>query len=438
MLCSDRPAGCKQYTKTRSAPRKSERRNSCAGTNAAVDPRIKKQVEFYFSDSNLPKDKFLRSKVEETKEGWVDIELLTTFKRMKDFGATIEAVVAVAKESDFLEASEDGKRIRRTTPLPESDVTLARSIVARGMNIESSRDPAAIAALIDKLSAFFGEHGTVLSVRIDSRGPLKGKDKGAHNAGKDGDAKKEEESKDASMQDSAADEKKPEEAQAEDKDGGSTVIDSAFIEFSSAEEAKAVCAKEIEYDGKKLSLRMKSEMGKDRGDNKRGRPDDKKDKNADRSKRQRTTEGGSDDKKKRENDSESKEKEYVAYPKGVFVKVANVGEQATYKEIKEHFQKYGTVKFVEFKAGETEACVRFEKPEDAAQAVEKQQESKTEICGTVPEVSVISGEEEEKKLEDIKQKQMSKINQQSNDRGRGRGGRGGRGGKTCTCQQCSP
>jgi hypothetical protein len=124
--------------------------------------------------------------------------------------------------------------------------------------------------------------------------------------------------------------------------------------------------------------------------------------------------------------------------KGVFVKVANVGEQATYKEIKEHFQKYGTVKFVEFKAGETEACVRFEKPEDAAQAVEKQQESKTEICGTVPEVSVISGEEEEKKLEDIKQKQMSKINQQSNDRGRGRGGRGGRGGKTCTCQQCSP
>jgi lupus La protein len=414
-----------------------------------VDPRIKKQVEFYFSDSNLPKDKFLRSKVEETKEGWVDIELLTTFKRMKDFAATVESVVAVAKESDFLEASEDGKRIRRTTQLPESDVTLVRSVVARGMHVEVSRDPASVAGLIDKLSAFFGQHGKVLSVRIDSRGPTRGKEKPQANAEKEDKEGHSKEHSDGKAQDEAVKDgeaKSTEEAEKKVEDGkagesnqaaknendeGKLVVDSAFVEFSSADEAKQVCAKDIDFEGKKLVLKMKSELSKEKPDHKRGRPDDKKDRNADRSKRQRT-EGGSEENKKDKGRSEhqNEAKEYVAYPKGIFVKVAGLGESASFKQIKEHFSKYGSVKFVEFQSGETEACVRFEKPEDASEAVKQEQETKPEIGGIVPEVSLITGEDEDKKLEDIKQKQMSRISQQSNDRGRGRGGgRGGRGGR---------
>jgi lupus La protein len=40
-------------------------------------------VEFYFSDSNLPRDKFLLSTIERTPEGWVDIAMLITFTRMR-------------------------------------------------------------------------------------------------------------------------------------------------------------------------------------------------------------------------------------------------------------------------------------------------------------------------------------------------------------------
>ena len=42
-----------------------------------VDPKLKKQLEFYFSDSNLPKDKFLLMQTKKTPEGWVSLKVLT-------------------------------------------------------------------------------------------------------------------------------------------------------------------------------------------------------------------------------------------------------------------------------------------------------------------------------------------------------------------------
>ncbi|MDB0053701.1 hypothetical protein N9F40_01560 [bacterium] len=45
--------------------------------------KVKAQMEFYFSDSNLPRDKFLRETVEADPDGFVDIQLLATFSRMR-------------------------------------------------------------------------------------------------------------------------------------------------------------------------------------------------------------------------------------------------------------------------------------------------------------------------------------------------------------------
>jgi hypothetical protein len=44
---------------------------------------IKKQVEFYFSDSNFRKDTFLKSAAEMDPEGYIPIAVLLTFNRMK-------------------------------------------------------------------------------------------------------------------------------------------------------------------------------------------------------------------------------------------------------------------------------------------------------------------------------------------------------------------
>ena len=56
-----------------------------------MESKILKQVEFYFSDSNLPKDKFL---LEETKknEGWVALSTLMSFSRMKQLTEDLEVV----------------------------------------------------------------------------------------------------------------------------------------------------------------------------------------------------------------------------------------------------------------------------------------------------------------------------------------------------------
>ena len=43
-----------------------------------------KQIEFYFSDSNLPRDKFLLEQTHATAEGYVDVGVICSFARMRE------------------------------------------------------------------------------------------------------------------------------------------------------------------------------------------------------------------------------------------------------------------------------------------------------------------------------------------------------------------
>jgi hypothetical protein len=84
------------------------------------------QVEFYFSDSNLPRDNFLKEKVAEDAEGFVDVALLCIFSRMNQLlkssnkDASKVPAEKVAEVADALEGStvltlsEDKTRVRRT------------------------------------------------------------------------------------------------------------------------------------------------------------------------------------------------------------------------------------------------------------------------------------------------------------------------------------
>ena len=49
-----------------------------------VKAKVIKQINFYFGNSNLPKDKFLQKKVAENSDGWVDLSIIGSFKRMTD------------------------------------------------------------------------------------------------------------------------------------------------------------------------------------------------------------------------------------------------------------------------------------------------------------------------------------------------------------------
>ncbi|KAL1969353.1 hypothetical protein VTN77DRAFT_9546 [Rasamsonia byssochlamydoides] len=137
------------------------------------DPEaIRKQVEFYFSDSNLPMDKFLLSKVGGSANRPVDLTLIHSFKRMRRF-QPFSAIVEALKSSETLELTDNDTKVRRKVPLPESvnenpdpsvvkvfeDKAMSRSIYAKGFGPEEPSTQFDI-------EAFFAPYGPTNAVRL--------------------------------------------------------------------------------------------------------------------------------------------------------------------------------------------------------------------------------------------------------------------------------
>lgn len=98
--------------------------------NSEEKARILKQVEFYFSDSNLPLDKFMWELTKKNDAGWVAISTVASFKRMRQF-TNIPLIVEALRESpELLEVNEQGTMVRRKKPLVDKKDTQYRSIYA--------------------------------------------------------------------------------------------------------------------------------------------------------------------------------------------------------------------------------------------------------------------------------------------------------------------
>jgi len=121
-----------------------------------ISHKLKAQFEFYFSDSNYPKDKFLRAKASEN-DGYIPIALLATFKRIKSISEDIGHITAVLKSIDDLEMKDDC--VKRKRPIPEKDLSLSRSVYAKGFPGEET------GVSIDTITEVFSKYGRVLSVR---------------------------------------------------------------------------------------------------------------------------------------------------------------------------------------------------------------------------------------------------------------------------------
>lgn len=79
--------------------------------------KVKKQVEFYFSDSNLQSDRFLW-RIYEANDGWVELKTILTFGRMRQFRPE-EKVIEALKTSNKLTLSANNDMIKRTAPLKD-------------------------------------------------------------------------------------------------------------------------------------------------------------------------------------------------------------------------------------------------------------------------------------------------------------------------------
>lgn len=77
------------------------------GDDLSGHAAIRKQVEFYFSDHNAPDDRFLRRKIEDAHNGFVSLELLMHFERLRQLTQDINLVSKALESSTELEVCGD-------------------------------------------------------------------------------------------------------------------------------------------------------------------------------------------------------------------------------------------------------------------------------------------------------------------------------------------
>lgn len=406
---------------------------------AAVDiDAIQRQLEYYFSDSNLPRDKFLRAKTEENEDGYVDIAVLLSFNRLQKLSATPDNIAQAAAASTLLAVDPEKARVRRTTPLPEVSLFNTRAVFAKGWA------PGSEAPSIDQLADLFSPSGRVLSVRVRRWVGTDGK---KHFKG------------------------------------------SVFVEMESPEAAERVVAEEYQIDTtdadgnpvrkellllpveeyfekKKAETRNRARRYRSRGE-KRQAPGSAEAKKADETanggqtakseaKMQKQENGGAN--MKRENGEalvkseygeagpvaavgdevkepaakrrREQEKEVRELKPGLILKFDGFGPGVTREDIREAFEAQGEIAWVDFHRGNSEGYLRFAREGDARDACTAMTEAKTEFGGKVPTFSVLSGEAEEtywKQMWDKKDQMVE--NAKRKRREGGRGGHGGRGGR---------
>ncbi|KAG0674160.1 hypothetical protein C6P42_002381, partial [Pichia californica] len=96
---------------------------------------ILKQVEFYFSESNLLNDKFLFT-TQNANDGWVPIQTISQFERMKKYRPIEIIVKSLRNSKDLLEVSENGEMVRRKIPLPKNYNEIQLNINKRSIFVE--------------------------------------------------------------------------------------------------------------------------------------------------------------------------------------------------------------------------------------------------------------------------------------------------------------
>ncbi|PVH33794.1 hypothetical protein PAHAL_8G067000 [Panicum hallii] len=97
--------------------------------------KIRKQVEYYFSDINLATTEHLMRFISKDPEGYVPISVVAGFKKIKALVQSNSMLASALRTSSKLVVSDDGTRVKREQPFTESDLEelQARIVVAENL-----------------------------------------------------------------------------------------------------------------------------------------------------------------------------------------------------------------------------------------------------------------------------------------------------------------
>uniref|UniRef100_A0A8D8CIE4 La protein homolog n=1 Tax=Culex pipiens TaxID=7175 RepID=A0A8D8CIE4_CULPI len=134
-------ATAEEPTKTteEEAPESTDEATTTPANVSKLEGSIIRQLEYYFGDANLARDKFLLEQISK-EEGWVPLDVLLTFKRLKSLSEDKKVIVDAIEKSDegLIEISEDREKLRRhpERPVPELNEEKRKEIYARTVYVK--------------------------------------------------------------------------------------------------------------------------------------------------------------------------------------------------------------------------------------------------------------------------------------------------------------
>ncbi|XP_052814595.1 lupus La protein homolog [Mya arenaria] len=330
-----------------------------------LEKKIIRQIEYYFGDHNLPRDRFLQEQIKED-DGWVQFETMIKFNKLKQISDDIKVIAEAVKKSTngLIEVSEDGSKLRRhpDNPIPEN--TEARRLEINNRSVYAKEFPKD--AKLEDLQEYFESFGPCdnIQMRKDVHKKFKG---------------------------------------------------SVFVVFHGDEAVKKfLTAEEVKYKDTVLEKRMlKVDYWKEKTEAKKQLQEQKEKKKSDASERQHK-------------DEERNFKNELT--KGAILHMKGFDDKTTREDIKNLLGDYGPIAWVDFNKGDPEAWVRYDQENKATDVLEKvtaAMDGKVELNGKTLENRVLEGEEEaarwKKMFQDIRNRMSG--NQRRNQKGKSRFGK---------------
>ncbi|XP_076445112.1 lupus La protein-like [Babylonia areolata] len=324
-----------------------------------LEKKIIRQVEYYFGDINLPRDKFLQEQTR-ADNGWVTMDVMLKFNRLKSISDDKEVICKALKKSSsgLMEVNEDLTKIRRCPekPLPDNTKERREELSARSVYVKGFPEDSTLDGLMD----YFEQYGKIDTILMRRHKPTK-EFKG-----------------------------------------------SVFVTFNNTEDEDKFLAMEgLKYNETEL-IKMKKE--------------DYFQKKTDEEKQRKKNAAGSDkDQKKAEVRKEEEDKKVEdQMTKGAVMFVKGLPKDTSVEDIKTFFNDFAQVAWVEFASGDEKALLRFNEAEAQA-ALDKAKaagdDGKVIMKDCELELRVLEGEEEKeywrKMFRDIADRKLNRKKQGS-------------------------
>ncbi|XP_029314672.1 lupus La protein [Cottoperca gobio] len=336
-----------------------------------IELKVARQIEYYFGDHNLPRDKFLKEQLQ-VDDGWVTLETMLKFNRLKSLTTEISVIAEALQKSKtgLLEMSEDKTKIRRSPnkPLPEvnddyKDALKHKSVYMKGFPLETS---------LDEIQEWLNGKGPIENIQM--RRNLQRQFKG-----------------------------------------------SVFICFDTEESCKQFLERSDIKSFKDNEMLVLS-----REDYHVKKAEERKLYKAE------TKAKAKHDKEHQQKQVEDKEMGLLLDEQtGCLLKFSGELEDVSREDFHELFSGHGKIKWVDFTRGAKEGTLLFDG--NAKEAFDKAKEAnggELKIKANSVTWQVLEGEEEKEELKKIIEAQQESYNRSKSRVGRGRsGGRGGRGGR---------